>query len=78
MRHPLDSKGERKGNIELHISTLCYLGLDWVLDFFIYFLFFVLFLTILYYIQNYEYRKILFFEIIFGWFREPEIKLERN
>jgi len=39
--------------------------------------FFVLYSTILYHIQNCEYRENLFFEIMFGWFRKPETKLKR-
>jgi hypothetical protein len=28
-------------------------------------------------IQNFEYGENLFFEILFGWFRKPETKLEK-
>jgi hypothetical protein len=38
---------------------------------------FVLYFTVLYYIQNCEYRENLFFEIMFWWFRKPKIKLEK-
>jgi hypothetical protein len=41
-------------------------------------IFFILYHTILYYIQNCEYWENIFFKIIFEWFRKSETKLNNT